>query len=651
MWNSQSDESVEFKTKSKRRNGSLSSLGWMSWAKSLLCLAIFFQAHSCFAQLFLGHPSVAQEVTPVPLPDPGIPGFSFPTPEATLNVWAATDPEAVAKHGWGIWTALTMPTDQIVEDQQLLVFETWQTPADVKAGSLKHAFAQQPTPLRQFPIDRDGAAESTILGFVKYDPTAAAHIVDNHLFEQSALNQFLTDGKTKVPDFPTTSVSLKPVFNPIRTDDKNLVDGRYYKMPTWPGPPGDTLPGTTVPFPSTAWHECVWIDLESEGQGNGATDSCEYNDDGVITMGAPRTAATTYNLDDFIHFEMGDKHARLLNLQNKLRSNDEPLYQAGDPSILQAMHVTSRELTRWTWQTFWWSHQPDNPHFPSSDLFANTRPEQLQGAARNYVQSAAYSMVTPPQPQTGGQNSGKDNGIESLYSYNPYLEAGFGRSILPTSEEGYYEGRAVDNHVGIQTNCMSCHATANYDPESPTPTHSEYTGDRYVDLEGEEFDGELQVDFLWSIPDNAEPDNHRTTLVYDATNGEVSLEVEENASIDAILIESDSGIFISNTAENLGGEDDVYNANSVFKFSADAFESFSFGNIAEPGLSKEFLLNDLTSLAFKHPGQSVAGPISLAYVPEPSSQVLAGGMMLMSAWFMRRRVGPFRRKRFQRNQA
>lgn len=639
MWNTLSSESIEHETKSQQRYSSFGFLSSKHWSKALLCLAIIFQANSCFGQLFLGHPSVAQEVTPVPLPDPGIPGFSFPTPEATLMEWAASDPEAVAKHGWGLWTALTSPTDQIVNNQNLLVFETWQTPDDLKAGSSDHAFAQQPMPLRQQSLGRDVAAENTILGFVKYDPTAAAHIIDNNLFERSALNQLAAEGNTKVPAFPITSVTLKPVFNPIAQSD--LVDGRYYKMSTWPGPPGDDLPGTTEPFPESAWEECVWIDLENEGEGSGMTDAtC-----------ASRTAATTYNLDDFIHFEMSDKHARLLNLQNRLRSNDAPLFQAGDPSILQAMHVTSRELTRWTWQTFWWSHQPDNPHFPSSNLFADTRPEQLQGAPRNYVQSAAYSMVSPPQPNTGGQNSGKDNGIESLYSYNPYLEAGFGRSKLPTSEEGYYEGRAVDNHVGIQTNCMSCHATANYDPESPNPTHSEYTGDRYVDLEGEEFEGKLQVDFLWSIPDNAEPDDHRTTLVYDATNGEVSVEVEENASIDAILIESDSGIFVSNTAENLGGADDVYNSNSVFKFSGDAFESFSFGNIAETGLSEEFLLNDLTAIAFKHPRQSIAGPISLSYVPEPSSQFLAGGMMLISAWYMRRRIGPFRQQRLKCNQA
>ena len=58
---------------------------------------------------------------------------------------------------------------------------------------------------------------------------------------------------------------------------------------------------------------------------------------------------------------------------------------------------------------------------------------------------------------------------------------------------------------------------------------------------------------------------------------------------------------MSNTAENLGGADDVYNSNSIFKFSGDAFESFSFGNIAETDLSEECLLKDITAIAFKHP--------------------------------------------------
>ena len=59
--------------------------------------------------------------------------------------------------------------------------------------------------------------------------------------------------------------------------------------------------------------------------------------------------------------------------------------------------------------------------------------------------------------------------------------------------------------VGIQTNCMSCHAFANFNPRDPRVKNPvAYTGDRHVDLDHPVFAGKLKVDFLWSIPANAE---------------------------------------------------------------------------------------------------------------------------------------------------
>ena len=43
---------------------------------------------------------------------------------------------------------------------------------------------------------------------------------------------------------------------------------------------------------------------------------------------------------------------------------------AGDVAILVAMHVSTRETARWTWQTFWWTPTPENPHAPSSPNIA-----------------------------------------------------------------------------------------------------------------------------------------------------------------------------------------------------------------------------------------------------------------------------------------
>jgi hypothetical protein len=449
----------------------------------------------------------AQSIQPVPFPDPGIPGFQFPTPENVIIGWTKTNNQsAINKHAWGIWTGLTMETDQVYTGQRLRVFETWLTPQDILSGGQT---TLTPRPL-EIPrqLTHSGAptrGEETILGFVKYDPTAAAHIEKNNLFSKTKLNSLLASGAKKIPDFPHTAISLKPVFQAIAQGD--LVDGRYYQMAAWPGPPGSPPPpGYAVPFSSDVWNQCIWIDIQNQGQGNGAVDKVCNPD------GSSRTPQNTYNVNSFIHFRLDATEAELLNAQliaqwiqsaGTAAKKGQPLppppnlLKKGDYSVLQAMHVTTREITRWTWQTFWWTPNPDQPNFPSSDRIARERPSQLKGAARNYAHAPAYSMVNPPQPNTGGTNTGN-----SVYAYNPWLEAGFDPSVLPDSEPGMYDGRPVPNNVGVQTNCMSCHAQANYTPLS-LPNPPNYTGDRYIDLDSPQFRGTLQVDFLWSIPNNA----------------------------------------------------------------------------------------------------------------------------------------------------
>jgi len=58
------------------------------------------------------------------------------------------------------------------------------------------------------------------------------------------------------------------------------------------------------------------------------------------------------------------------------------------------------------------------------------------------------------------------------------------------------------NDVGAQTNCMSCHGQANWNPNN-VANAPDYTGDRYIDMNSPQFKGTLKVDFLWSIPGNA----------------------------------------------------------------------------------------------------------------------------------------------------
>jgi hypothetical protein len=111
----------------------------------------------------------------------------------------------------------------------------------------------------------------------------------------------------------------------------------------------------------------------------------------------------------------------------------------------------------------------------------------------------AYDMVTPGQPNVGGTNAGN-----AIYAFNPYLEARFGPQNLPDSQMGNDpSGQPALNDVGVECNCMSCHARANYNP-SGLSTGPKYSGARYTDLNDPQFAGTLQVDLLWSLPEIAQ---------------------------------------------------------------------------------------------------------------------------------------------------
>lgn len=447
---------------------------------------------------------------PEPLPNALVAGWEFPESEATLTRWittmtrggpdAATAAAQIHRHAWGLWTALTLETRQAVDGQPLRVFETWLTTDELLAWPDRSRTAALPLPasrallqpLAQLRLRAEAAASSSnladdpvpsrnrVLGFVKFDPSAAEHIVRQQLLHREALDALLAGGAQQIPPFPASALAIKPLFQIVHPRD--LVDGRYYPLKTWRGPPAN--PRIWGP---AQWTATAWIDLLGGGAGTGAVDEAPLPD------GSTRTEATTYPISRVIHYRISAGEAAALNAA-------DPANQAaaGDFALLVAMHVAGRETARWTWQTFWWTPAPDDPPAPSSPPIAAERPAELQGAARNYAMSLAYSMLSPDQPYTGG-----NNGTPAIYAYNPWLEARLGPADLPDSQPGLApDGAAAANNCGVQSNCMSCHAQANYNPNSRA-TAPRPAGARYVDLGAAEFVGTLQVDFLWSIARHA----------------------------------------------------------------------------------------------------------------------------------------------------
>jgi hypothetical protein len=411
---------------------------------------------------------------------------AFPVDSNTINGWiAAVDTVSIRQHAWELWAGLTAMTDQVYLGDTLPVYETWLSRFEVYgnlAGVNRQTIGTQGRTLdRGFhsPVQfhhpgslagaggGSGSAEQDeqVVAGVKYNMASAYHVW-NHNYTDSARLTALNDSFPAAPvaarnivPFPDSAIATKPVYWIV-------ADSGLTVMPYWNGPAASTDPAT--PTPST-WTQFV------------AVDPTNSMGDTTVTVQGPGGAsyqAQVIHLSQFYSFALGqdevndiitvdtatgstpldleianDSIAVLINGQ---QSNQQ--VAVGDMGVLVAMHVSTKEIGNWAWQTFWWI-----PNAQSNPL-ATDKPASVQGPFRNFAMQQAYYMTVPSGP-TAGQNQ---------VAFNPYLETAFTNS-------------------GIVSNCMSCHRTAtwpgtnyvfygNVDPGNPSI-----------------FGGQLKLDFLWSI--------------------------------------------------------------------------------------------------------------------------------------------------------
>ena len=104
-----------------------------------------------------------------------------------------------------------------------------------------------------------------------------------------------------------------------------------------------------------------------------------------------------------------------------------------------------------------------------------------------------------------------------------------------------------------------------------------------------------------------------------ASEGAFPREAWERGNID-----SAAGIFTGEAAQNLGGSFDNDADANIFKATfGSSFGSLSFGAVAQPRLSEQFIVNDLTVVGSLAGGGDL-GDVDLIYVPEPSTLLLLG---------------------------
>jgi hypothetical protein len=450
-------------------------------------------------------PIVAGDTVVIPqsFPDESITGITFPTDSNTINKWindekftTRYDSASIYKHAWGIWAGLTAPTDQ--KDgagTKLLVYETWMGLNEVRdyiesglscnTGESKRKGRAGLTKPKQFehagmlarsinkmPKLKNGdiAEANNLWVTVSYNRDQACHAINNKLFKQSVINTYYNaDAIGNIPSFPNTSIMIKPTYLEFPASAKIL------QMPVWlnaPNPPDSLNVFAPDQFPL-----CVYVDVQNKQASDKklvpVTTGCKDKDS---------INKATCNLNDFINFTVDSTMAAFMNQQDSIQGVQAT---PGNRVLLVAMHVSTKEISNWTWQTYYWTPTPSTPGSPSSSLAASLMPTQVKGAARHYAVNAAYVMTTP------NNSSAKDAG--SMFGYNPYLEGGFGPSTfnLPNENNPQFV-------YGMQTNCMSCHAMAT--PPSGSYSTTGYNTDQFVDLNSSKFfKGQVKLDFAWSI--------------------------------------------------------------------------------------------------------------------------------------------------------
>ena len=123
-------------------------------------------------------------------------------------------------------------------------------------------------------------------------------------------------------------------------------------------------------------------------------------------------------------------------------------------------------------------------------------------------------------------------------------------------------------------------------------------------------------------PTPGQQNDGQASIVYDPNTGELAVDAPAGTELTSINIDSTAGIFTGDPAENLGGSFDNDATENIFKATfGSSFGSLSFGNVAQTGLSEDFLEGDLTVVGSLAGGGGL-GDVDLVYVPEPTSIML-----------------------------
>ena len=436
-------------------------------------------------------------ITPTDIPS----GYGYPGDRAQIQAWAdAWEIAKITQHTWDLWAGMTADSGQTFNGSKLPYWETWCGTEEVfggicgKAVRPGHPFklAAQLTHVARLK-GLSGPPDTQVISFNKFNPSMAQYIQAQHAGPGTAgpynyakvsslialnnawpSNTATVDRKVEeTPYQPTTpgatgyaAIETKPVIFLVKA-------AGLTPMPLWLGPAASTNQNNPTP---DKWTTCVLLDPAATGGADVAPMPATAAQ--IANKVAMPYGCTTYlyaPLATIYSFKMDAAEAQSWN---SVQTNGGTA-SAGDYGVLGAMHVNSKEIINWTWQTFWWQPGQDAPNnFPGSKAGMTTN---VQGPWRNYASCSAYN-------QTEGKTSTK-----MVVCFNPFLETSNG---IP---------------AGLSSNCMSCHGTATAAGSNNKLKTLFYPftyakpisfGEGAVPIDPR-FAGYTRTDFSWAIPGNA----------------------------------------------------------------------------------------------------------------------------------------------------
>ena len=282
----------------------------------------------------------------------------------------------------------------------------------------------------------------------------------------------------------TAAIETKPVIFLVKQNQLTPV-------PLWQGPEDSNAPncqGVTNanrpdaanchPDPTT-WLTCVLVDpaLPGADPATPPKSATQQQIDSAVSDAKLNCKNYLYApISTIYHTQMDQFEATKFN---KVQPEAGITAVAGDFAVLTAMHVNTKEIINWTWQTFWWQPGEDPPEdYPGSK---NGMTDKVKSEWRNYAACTAYN-------QTQGTGSS-----QIQVCFNPYLET---------------SARIPD---GLQSNCMSCHGTATVKDlagNPPTIQKLSYPSEYKTPIDFNNnsiFADYTRTDFSWAIPSDSHP--------------------------------------------------------------------------------------------------------------------------------------------------